>query len=127
MAQKSTILILTFLFIAGCDTKLDIPKGTTVQYNNVHNTAVTLEDALAGEIITKLNEEPDSKDKGAAMGLDTRKYLRVGRRTFQVLENRVVLIDGWGIRTWIVEDIEAKLDALIVKTPVEFNAPETEE
>ena len=117
MKRVSVLLFVAFCMI-GCGTKIEVPAGTPVRYENHFTGAkVAVANPLADVIIAELNDEPSSSEKNAGMGLDTRKYLTVGARTFQVKGDELVLLDDWGVRTWRIKDIETKLDALINKAP----------
>ncbi len=131
MKALSFLAIVAFCMI-GCAKKNDVPKPTSdenpaprdaslqvsenasVQYENyVARSTVAVEGSLADLLITELNDEPDQAERNVGMGLDNLKYLGVGAHTFQVLGSALILMDGWGTRTWHIDDIEAKLDALI--------------
>jgi len=96
---------------------LQLPENASVTYERCDDrdkrTTVAVEGELADRIIAELNDEPDTAEADAGMGLDTLKYLHVGTRTFQVLPHVLVLMDDWGIREWHVENIGAALDALM--------------
>ena len=116
--KKLVFLTLVAFGMVGCGAAIEIPAGTSVRYENYFTKAkVVVSNPLADVIITKLSDEPDSALKSAAMGLDTRKYLYVGARTFQVNVDELVLLDDWGVRTWRIKGIEAQLEALISKSP----------
>jgi len=116
--KRLVILAVLAFGVIGCSAKIKIPPGTPVQYENRFTGAmVVVENPLAGTIITRLNDEPDRATKGMAMGLDTQKYLRVGTNTFQVTGDELVLLDDWGVRTWVIRNIEMKLDVATNKAP----------
>ena len=108
------VIACIVLMRIGCSSKIKVPTGALVRYeNHFVDAEVAVEKPLAVEIIAKLNDEPDSAYRNVAMPLDTRKYLAVGARTLQVEDNRLTLMDSWGVRTWWLEGIEARLEATI--------------
>ncbi|HDZ22257.1 hypothetical protein LCGC14_0274960 [marine sediment metagenome] len=93
---------------------LEIPPNTPVRYENLAaEKTVTVEGPLADRILHRLNEGPDRAERGVAMSMDTRKYLHIEERTFQVHGSDLILMDDWGVREWVIDDIEATLEALI--------------
>ena len=111
--------LCTILLLASCSTKITIPRGASIVYeNDLVGVQVPISGALARVVLTKLATTPDRAYRGEEMPLNTRKYLRIGDRTFQVQANELVLLDDWGIRIWLVSKIESDLDALLGKTPI---------
>ncbi|MEM1354732.1 MAG: hypothetical protein AAGC44_11420 [Planctomycetota bacterium] len=109
------VLVLALLLIAlvGCGNRISIPEGALVIYENyARERQMKVDSDFAAEICKTLREPPDSAEKNMALGLDTRKSLRVGGQSFQVLPNSVILMDLWGVRTWHFKDIEARLDSV---------------
>ncbi len=119
---RISIPLAVVLCTLGCSTKsstkISVPAGASVQYGNYSTgTKVAVGPPLSDTLITKLNAEPDNAEKNAEMDLKTRTYLQVNGMTLQVNGNEIVLHDDWGIRTWKIKSIEAKLEALITKVP----------
>jgi beta-lactamase regulating signal transducer with metallopeptidase domain len=106
--------------------------GTAIVYENVLvGSRVKVSGDLEAAVRAKLAAPPDNAEKGVQTGLDTKKYLHVGDRTFQVHGNDLVLLDDWGVSTWTLPGIERKLasvagqaaqDAKVVKPPAEGTA-----
>ena len=122
MITRISISLAVMLCTLGCSTKsstkISVPAGASVQYGDYSTgTKVAVGPPLSNTLITKLNAEPDNAEKNAAMGLKTRTYLHVNGMTLQVNGNELLLLDGWGVRTWIIKGIETKLEALITKAP----------
>ncbi len=116
--KKLSILAVVVFCMIGCRTKIKVAAGTSVQYeNHFMGSKVVVGNPLADVIITKLNDEPNSAQKNISMSLDTRKYLHVGTRTFQVKGHELVLLDNWGVRSWVISNIETKLEVLKNKAP----------
>jgi len=122
--KRLVILAMVAFGLIGCSAKINIPPGTPVKYEGGSTGAmVVVENTLAGTIITRLNDEPDRATKGMAMLLDTLKYLRIGTSTFHVEGDELVLLDDWGVRTWVIGNIGMKLDAATKKAPDQPGAP----
>jgi hypothetical protein len=96
--------------------RMTISEDAPVRYENrfVQKTAVVPE-PLAIAIIRKLNGAPDQARWRAGMGHNTKKYLRVGPHTLQVMTDEVILLDGWGVRQWTIRDIEKQLEVLLTR------------
>ena len=125
--KKLGILAIAAFCMVGCGRKIKVPAGTPVQYeNHFKGSKVAVGDPLAGAIIAELNGEPDSAEKNTSMSLDTRKYLHVGTKTFQVKRDEVVLVDDWGVRTWTISNIETRLEALTIEAPSQPDAGDGE-
>ncbi len=115
------------LCMIGCSSKIKVPEGTSVHYeNHFVGSKVVAGKPLADEIIAKLNDEPDYAGKNVEMTLNTRKSLHVGTRIFAVTADELILIDDWGVRTWSFKGIEARLEALIAKAPNKLDAGDGE-
>jgi hypothetical protein len=114
---RALLLIACVLLLApclpGCSKKIDVPAGTPIQYENyARGVKVVVGNPLADVIVAALSREPDGAERGVAMGLDTGKYLHVAPRTFQIKGNELYLLDDWGVRTWTIDGVETKLEAL---------------
>ncbi len=113
--RRLSLIMLAAAWLAGCDTGITIPAGAPVTYeNHFEDRSVVVGRPLADRIVTALRGEPHSAQRNVGMGLDTRKYLRVGGKSFQVTGDELILIDDWGVRTWRIAGVEAALDALTV-------------
>ena len=95
-----------------CSHQIDVSDKSEVVYvNEFSNKSIEITSDLADVIRTKLSGPPQESEKGVAMGLDTRRYIRVSHLTFQVLNNDLVLMDEWGVRTWRIDKIETLLES----------------
>jgi hypothetical protein len=118
MIKRLAIPMAVMFCMSGCSTKISVPAGASVQYeNSLTGAKVAVGAPLSDALITKLNAEPDTALKNVFMGLDTRKCLHVNRMTLKVNGNELLLLDDWGVRTWKMKGIETKLEALITKAP----------
>lgn len=107
------ILAAVALCVAGCGRGIAVSAGAAVEYeNHFTGSKVAVGGPLAGEIIGALGREPDRAEKNVSATLDTKKYLHVGARTFQVHGDEIILLDDWGMRTWMLRNIETRLEAL---------------
>jgi len=114
--KKLAIPAIIALCMIGCSSNIKVPKGTSVTYEDrLAGAKVVVGSPLAGEIIDRLNDDPDDAEKKAGMPLDTQKYLHVGAMTLQVMADELVLIDDWGVRTWEFKGIETRLADLLPK------------
>jgi len=106
-------IIVLAVALAGCGTGIAVPRDAAVRYQDrVAGTTVAVSDPLASRIRETLAGEPDSADPGKGMGLDTLHYCRVGDLIFQVMGDRLILLDDWGVRTWIIDRVGAELAEL---------------
>jgi len=109
--------------IIGCSHRAEVPSGATVWYENeLARTKVPVPQPLAGSILQRLGQEPDSAQRGTSMGLDSLRYLHVGNLTFEVVSDELILMDRWGLRIWRIKNIEARLDSLTGISTADPNA-----
>ncbi|MHC4561359.1 MAG: hypothetical protein ACYS8X_01145 [Planctomycetota bacterium] len=124
--------ILMALLLVSCRGRTSVPATVSVayEYYDEGNSAwvrTPVDSPLAEEIATEVAGQPDVAEKGVGMGLDPRKYVHVsGRGRFLVVGNQLIVIDRWGTRTWIVSEIQQRLDALRETVPDERSDSDSE-
>lgn len=116
---------LLLLSMAACAERPVVPATAKVVYENgITGRSVELGEPLADQVRRTLSREPDSSTRNAGMGLDARRYIRACGRTYQVTEDRLVLLDDWGVREWNTPGIAAELDAAIGVADQAEDAPQ---
>ncbi len=117
MKRVWLLLFMMFLSASCSDSGVDIPPTASIAYEN-HEVGyqVSVTGPLADAILKRLSEPPDDAVPDSAESMDTLHYLTIGDHRFQVWSggrHKLVLMDGWGVRTWDMSGVQSDLDAFL--------------